>query len=158
VARPTKKKPEDRQRRNKPKVVDIREYKDLKIPEPPEQLLDGSLRWWRTGDQGAAAELEGGRRGVSATCGHVQLRGADREAGMSTASPPPRVTQHHPDRERRSASDALEAAADLVRPATLDPHTAPDIVLDAAAHNCVPNDSFSYVCEVQLEQREGRRV
>ena len=68
------------------------------------------------------------------------------------------MIQPHPDREDRSASDELKAAADLLRPATLDPHTAADLILDAEAHSCVLNDSLCYVCEVQGEQREGRRV
>lgn len=59
---------------------------------------------------------------------------------------------------RSDALDELEAAADLVRPAILDPHTAADLVLDAGAHSCVPNDLFCYICEIQVEQREGRRV
>jgi hypothetical protein len=77
-------------------------------------------------------------------------------ADDSSASPPDTGTR--PDEERPSASDDLGAAADLVRPTTLDPHTAADLILDAEAHSCVPNDSFCYVCEVQLDQRAGRRV
>ncbi len=68
------------------------------------------------------------------------------------------MNERRPDEEDRSTSDELDAAADLVRPATLDPHTAADLILDTEAHSCVPNDSSCYICEVQAEQQEGRRV
>ena len=78
-------------------------------------------------------------------------------ADDSSASPPDTVTR--PDSEEHpSASDDLDAAADLVRLVTLDPHTAADLILDAEAHACVPNDLFCYVCAVQTEQREGWRI
>ncbi len=82
--------------------------------------------------------------------------GANPIADDSSASPPDTVTR--PDSEEHpSASDDLDAAADLVR-VTLDPHTAADLILDAEAHACVPNDLFCYVCAVQTEQREGWRI
>lgn len=68
------------------------------------------------------------------------------------------MTERDPDGERRSANDHLEAAADMVRPATVDPHIAADLVHDAEAHRCIPNGSLCDVCEVRLEQGEGRRV
>ena len=77
------------------------------------------------------------------------------EATIAGAATPPRGD---PDEEPPSTSDDLRAAADLVRLVTLDPHTATDLVLDAVAHNCVPNDAFCYLCAVQAEQEAGRHV
>ena len=75
---------------------------------------------------------------------------------ISASRPDARADRHRgPDEERPSASDDLAAAAELIR---LDPHTAADLILDAEAHTRVPNDLFCYVCAVQAEQREGRRV
>ena len=50
------------------------------------------------------------------------------------------------DQEDRSAVEKLNAAADLLRSATLDPHTAADLILDTEAHACVLGKSFCYVC------------
>jgi hypothetical protein len=77
---------------------------------------------------------------------------SDNAADQFNAPAPDTVTR--PDEERPSASDDLRAAADLVR---LDPHTAADLILDAEAHSCIPNDLFCYVCEVQAEQRKEWR-
>ena len=82
---------------------------------------------------------------------------SDNAAYQFNAPAPDTVTR--PDSEEHpSASDDLGAAADLVRLVTLDPHTVADLVLDAEAHSCIPNFAFCYVCAVQDEQREGRRV
>jgi hypothetical protein len=37
-------------------------------------------------------------------------------------------------------------------------HRDVDELLDLDAHDCIRGEAFCYICEVQREQREGRRV
>ena len=63
--------------------------------------------------------------------------------------------EHRPD-----ASDGLEAAADLVRPAALSPHTAADLIFDADSHAAISAfnllmQSFDLSCNLIVETSKG---